>query len=163
MISIRLSNLLMYGTAIALGAVSYVALNANPELALLPHKTALEYLYNYSFVFVENVGYQQTNGLFIIGQSCLGAKLFINLFLIMVLGFIHRYRDVTRQIIALIKFYFLALALACGITIIRIASSLPFCTWDNFHLIHNTLSLSIYFISGLALYFVMERKTMSRA
>ena len=158
MMNVKRNDFLLYTISIALCAASYVILNKNIEISLLPHKIVLEYLFNYKFVFVENVGYEQSNGLFTVAKNCLGAKLFINLFLIMVFGFLHKYAGIKRKITAVVKFYFTAFALAFAVTIIRISASIPFCGWDRFHLIHNLISLGIYFAAGLALYFIMERR-----
>ena len=157
MITVRRNDMLLYAVSIVICAASYVMLNKNIELSLLPHKTALEYLYNFNFVFIENVGYEQSNRLFTIARNCLGVKLFINLFLIMVFGFLHKYTETKHKIKAIIKFYFIALLLALVVTILRISMSVPFCTWEKFHLIHITISLGIYFATGLILYLVMER------
>ena len=157
---VKRNDIFLYAASIILCAVSYVMLNKNIELALLPHKTVLEYLFNFNFVFIENIGYEQTNGLFIIAKNCLGINLFINLFLIMIFGFLHKYTDLKHKIIAVIKFYFISLISAFVITIIRISASVPFCAWDKFQLIHNMISLGIYFAAGFILYFIMERKVM---
>ena len=159
MISVKRNDIFLYALSIMICAASYVILTGYIELSLFPHKTVMEYLFNFNFVFIEDVGYAQTNGLFIIARNCLGVKLFINLFLIMVFGFLHRYAEMKHKIAAVIKFYSIALVLAFVITVIRISASVPFCTWDRFHLIHNVISLTLYFASGLALFFVMERKT----
>ena len=161
MIAERRSSIFFYAICIAICAASYIILNRNIELSLLPHKTVLEYLFNFNFVFIENVGYGQANGLFTVSRSCMGVKLFINLFVILVFGFLHKYKGMKRKFVAITKFYFAALALAFVITIFRIAASVPFCTWDRFHLIHNTISLMIYFVAGLVVYFVMERKLIA--
>lgn len=158
MITDKKNDIFLYAVSIVMCAASYVILNQNIELSLLPHKTVMEYLFNFNFVFNENMGYEQTNGLFIIAPNCLGVKLFISLFLIMVFGFLHKFIKLKHKMTAIIKFYFMSLILAFVITIIRISVSVPFCTWDKFRLIHNIISLMIYFISGLSLYFVMERK-----
>jgi len=162
MLSARRNDILFYAAGIAVCAASYIILNKNIALSLLPHKTALAYLFNFNFIFIENVGYEQTNGLFTISRSCMGVKLFINLFLIMTFGFLHTYAGMKRKAAAFIKFYFMALVLAWAITVFRIAASVPFCTWPRFHLIHNTISLMIYFMAGLVLYFIMERRLNNR-
>ena len=159
MTPVKRNDMFLYAVSIVICAASYVILNKNIELSLLPHKIALEYLFNFDFVFIENIGYEQSNRLFTIARNCLGVKLFINLFLIMVFGFLHKYTEMIYKIKAIIMFYFISLFLAIVITIIRISVSVPFCTWEKFHLIHNTISLGIYFASGLVLYFVMERRT----
>ena len=67
-------------------------------------------------------------------------------------------KELKQKTAALIKFYFSALALAFILTIIRIAASIPFCTWERFSLLHNIISLGIYFAAGLILYLLMERR-----
>ena len=156
--SARRNDIFLYVTCIALCAASYFLFNVNIALSLLPYKIVLGYLYHFNFVFIANVGYEQTNGLFIIARNCLGVKLFINLFLIMVFGFLHHYTGWKQKIAAMIKFYLIALIAAFIVTTIRIAASVPFCTWERFHLIHNIMSLGIYFAAGLMLYFIMERR-----
>ena len=142
--NIKQNNIFLYAVTIVLCIVSYIIFTKNIEIALLPHKTALEYLFNFNFVFTENVGYEQANGLFTITRNCLGVKLFINLFLIMVFGFLHKYTELKHKIMAIIKFYLTSFVLAFVITVIRISASVPFCTWDRFVLIHNIISLTIY-------------------
>ena len=158
MMSVKRSDILLYALCIMMCAISYVILTENIEMSLAPHKTVMEYLFNYNFVFIEDVGYEQTNGLFIIARNCLGVKLFINLFLIMVFGFLSKYAGIKHKIAAIIKFYSISLVSAFAITMIRISVSVPFCTWDRFHLIHIVISLTVYFAAGLILFFVMERK-----
>ena len=147
-----------YALCLAMCAASYVLFNENMELFLFPHKTVMEYLFNFSFVFTENVGYEQTNGLFIITRNCMGVKLFINLFIIMAFGFLHKYAGMKNKIAAIVKFYSISLITAFAATMFRISASVPFCEWNRFHLIHNVISLSVYFMTGLVLYFLMERK-----
>jgi exosortase K len=160
MLNIKRNDIILYFVAILVCAVSYIILNKNIEISLFPHKTAIQYLFGFNFFFTEDVGYEQSNGLFIIARNCSGIKLFINLFLISVFGFLHRQTGLKRKITTAAKYYFISLGLALIITIIRIAVSIPFCTWERFHLIHNILSLAIYFMSGLILYYFMERKAL---
>jgi exosortase K len=159
------SNIIPYSLSLMLCAASYVVFSSNIALSLLPHKTALEFLFNFNFVFVENMGYEQTGGLFVIAGNCMGVLLFINLFLIMVFGFLPPEAEMKQKIAMLIKYYFSAMFLAFTVTLFRIAASIPFCTWERFHLIHNIISLAVYFLAGLGLYFVMDKKknrTMDR-
>ena len=158
MLSLRRNDIFLYAFCLAVCAASYILLNQSIELSLFPHKTVLEYLFNFDFIFVESVGYEQTNGLFTVSRNCMGAKLFINLFLIMVLGFLHKYTGLKHKIKAIVKFYFIALFSAFVFTVIRISMSVPFCGWEKFHLIHNMISLGVYFSAGLALYFVIGRR-----
>lgn len=158
MAALKRNDIFLFTVSIGICALSYLLFNRNIELSLFPHKTVVGLLFNYSFTFIKDVGYEQSNGLFIIAQNCLGAKLFISLYLIMIFGFLPKYAKLKPKIIALIKFYFTALVLAFIFTIVRIAASIPFCTWERFHLIHNIISLGIYFGAGLLLYFIMERR-----
>jgi len=158
MMAVKRNEIVFYVASVALCAVSFVVLNQNTKLLLFPHKTAMEYLYNFKFVFVDNVGYEHSSGLFAISKNCSGVKLFINLFLIMVFGFLHRYTGTKRKIAAIAKFYLTALVLAFVVTLIRIAASVPFCTWEKFHLVHNVMSLGIHFAACLILYFFMEER-----
>ena len=158
MLNIKRNDIILYFTTIWVCVVSYVILNKNIEISLFPHKAAIQYLFGFNFFFTENVGYEQTNGLFIITRNCSGIKLFISLFLILVFDFLHKQSRLKHKIITAVKYYFISLGLALIITIVRIAVSIPFCTWSRFHLIHYILSLAIYFMSGLILYYFMERK-----
>jgi len=155
--SIKRNDIILYIVSIGICAVSYIILNKNIEISLLPHKIALEYLFNFNFVFIENEGYAQANGLFILARNCLGVKLLISLFLIMVLGFLHKFTNIRHKLAALVKFYLIALVLALAVNIIRTAASVPFCTWERYYLIHNIISFGLYFASGLILYFIMEK------
>ena len=148
----------LYAAGVAACAGIYVLLNQDLALSLLPHQAVLGYLFHFDFVFVENVGYAQTEGLFTIARSCMGAKLFVNLYLLLVFGFLHKYAGAKRKIGAMLRFCFIALASAFAVTIARIAASVPFCGWSRFTLIHNAISLALYFSTGLVLYALMERR-----
>ncbi|MCL2147702.1 MAG: exosortase K, partial [Synergistaceae bacterium] len=115
-LSIRICAFSMYALCIMMCALSYVVLTRHIELSLTPHKIVMEYLFDFNFVFIEDVGYEQTNGLFIISRNCLGVKLFINLFIIMTFGFLHNYEGIKHKIAAVIKFYSLSLIYAFVIT-----------------------------------------------
>ena len=158
-VRIRKKDMIFYAISIVLCAASYVMVHANIELSLFPHKIAMEYLFGFHFVFTDNVGYEQINGLFIITRNCLGVNLFISLFLIMTFGFLHKYTGIKHKITALLVFYGVSGVLALALTLLRISASVPFCTWDQFYLIHNIISLIIYFLSGLGLYGIMEKLT----
>ena len=149
-------NAPFYALAAVLCAATYMLLQQDIALSLLPHKVALELLFDFRFVFVEGLGYAQAQGLFVIARSCMGVKLFINLYLIQVFGFLHRKAGPRAKITAMAEYYALAFVLAFAVTVARIAASVPFCGWEHFTRIHNALSLALYFIAGLALYLVMS-------
>jgi len=158
---VLMNNLPLYPIILLICTITYITFNKNIEISLFPHKTAIQYLFGFDFFFTANVGYEQANGLFIIARNCSGIKLFISLFLIMTLGFLHRQAGLKRKLMTIVRYYFTSLGLALVITIIRITASVPFCTWNRFYLIHNLMSLAIYFMSGLVLYYFMERKAVA--
>ena len=150
-----------YIAAIILSVLSYYLLNLDMERLLLPHKTVLEFLYDFDFIYVADLGYTQTNDLFTITRGCSGTKLFVSLFLILVFGFLPKQSTTKAKIAAFSQFYISALLLAFLVNVARIAISLPFCNWERFYLIHNTISIFLYFATGLILYFVMEHRRVS--
>ena len=152
-------NRLIYLTAIIISVISYYFLTQNIRLTLFPYKALIAFLYNMDFSFIENLGYMQSESLFAISKSCLGVNLFLSLFLILIFGFYKKFKFIKNHVLRFSFFYFLALILAFVLTVIRISASVPFCRFDSFVLIHNIISLSIYFFSAMVLYYIMERVT----
>ena len=159
MLTAKVKKALPYTLCLLLGAATYLLLSRNIEIALYPHKSLLSLLFGYRFDFMENVGYVQSGGLFVVARSCLGTNLFLSLFLMMTLGFLPKYAGLRRKFTAVSAFYGLSLGLAFVITVLRISLSLPFCGHDRFVAIHNVLSLIVYFVSVLFVYILMEKKT----
>jgi len=153
----KIKKIHIYSIAIAL--ISYYFLKENIRYTLLPHKIAIEYLYNIDFVFSQNVGYVQSDGVFAISGNCLGVNMFLSFFLILIFGFYEKFTFIKSKIVKFTSFYLFSLISALILTIVRIAASIPFCTSDSFVLIHNVISLSIYFLSAMVLYYTMERIT----
>ncbi|TYQ16990.1 UNVERIFIED_CONTAM: exosortase K [Acetivibrio alkalicellulosi] len=149
---------LTYIIAVGVCITTYILLMQNIKISLLPHKALIGFLYNYDFEFVSNLGYQQSDRLFVIAKNCLGGKLFVSLFLILVFGFLHEYISTKEKIKAIAIFYISSIIIAFIATIIRISASIPFCTLPQFTLIHNTISLGIYFGTGYIVYFLMEKR-----
>jgi exosortase K len=156
--NIRKRDIAVYLIGVIISILTYDILNKNISVSLLPHKIAIEFLCDYHFIFIPKIGYQEVEGLFVIAKNCLGTKLFVSLFLILLFGFLHEYKNICHKMIATAYFYLLSIALAFIITVTRIYVSIPFCTFENFSLIHNAISLVIYFISGFILYFIMENR-----
>jgi len=161
LLPLRTDTLPYYIAAIILGVMSYYFFNLDMERLLLPHKTVLEFLYDFDFIYVADLGYTQTNDLFTITRGCSGTKLFVSLFLILVFGFLPAHAGIQAKIAAFSQFYISALLLAFLVNVARIAVSLPFCNWERFYLIHNTISIFLYFATGLGLYFIMERRRVT--
>jgi len=152
------ANAICFAVCIAICAAVNFLLNGNIRMALLPHKITMEYLFDMEFKYVDNLGYEQTDGLFAITRNCMGVKLFISLFLIAAAGFLRKSPSIPGKAAAIVKSFLLAVIAAIPITLARIAASVPFCAWDRFYLFHNVFSLLIYFVPGLALFYFMEKK-----
>ncbi len=81
--NIKMEKIIIYlFTAIVSFAV-YIFLTTDIRITLIPHISAIKLLYPMQFEFIPGTGYREAGGLFIIGESCIGAKLFICLFLIL--------------------------------------------------------------------------------
>lgn len=138
---------------IAIALLSYAVLMRDIRITLWPHAQVLHYLYGLDFTFISGTGYVEQSGYFAITAGCMGAKLFVGAFLLVTLGFMpHAGSTLKEYVRYAITAYGLVLAGAFAITILRIAISLPFCTFPNAQLIHNIISLVIYFGSMACLF-----------
>ena len=137
----------------------YRILTADIKMTLIPHITAVNFLYQMRFEFIPGIGYREAGGLFIIGQSCIGARLFICLFLILSICRIDNYEGFLKKIGRILLFCITAVFLAYIITVFRITASIPFCRLENFQLIHTIFSLMVYFASGIGLYAFLSYKS----
>ena len=150
-------RLLFIASCAAISALSYYLLNIDVRASLLPHKIALEYFFNTNFVYVDGLGYAEAGGFFAITQNCMGAKLFVCLFMITAYCGGDRIKTPVDGFILAAKYFITSISAAFAITMIRIIISAPFCASERFYLLHNTLSLFIYFGSCLAVYHIMRR------
>lgn len=151
-------NYPVYLSGIALGLLTSIALQQNLEAALWPHKAALEVLYNYHFTFIPELGYLHSQGLFAIAGNCLGTNLFISLFLIYVFAFSHIYEQTITKFVMLAAHYLFLLATAFILTVFRICASIPFCGLEEFTLIHNIISLVVYFSGSFIVYTIFVKR-----
>ena len=142
----------LYLFTAVLALLIYQALNQNIEFTLKPHALAMYTLYQMRFEYLPDVGYMETQGLFVIGRNCLGGKLFICLFSIFTICRLSSYKSLRHKVGKVLSFCVISIVLAYFITMIRIAASIPFCETPYFKLIHTILSLMIYFGAVLALY-----------
>lgn len=156
---IKRENMIVYFFTVITALIIYYFLMSNIKITLIPHISALKILYSMQFEFIQDVGYREAGGLFIIGKSCMGAKLFVCLFIILIICRIDRYSSLIKKISRIPVFCVTALLLAYIITVFRIAASIPFCSMENFKLIHTGFSLIVYFFSGIGLYTFLNYKT----
>lgn len=153
---IKIEKTAPYLFAAVLAFLVFHLLNQNMELALKPHVTAMWILYQMQFEFIPNIGYGEVHGLFIIGMNCLGGKLFICLFFILVICRLDSFNGIIKKIYKIQSYCVFSVLLSYTITMFRIAASVPFCQMSDFKLIHTLLSLMIYFGSGLGLYAILN-------
>ena len=138
---------------LALMAMSYALCMGNVRWALLPHAKGLALLYGLEFRYAEGVGYVCDALRFVISPDCMGIKLFLAAFAMLCFGFAGGLGKVFIYFVA-------ALGGAFFVTILRIAMSLPFAGTSHGQLIHNLLSLGIYFGTLVGLYAVMSSTRM---
>lgn len=136
--------------AIALG--SYFVLMHFARYALLPYTWVFEQLLPLSFDYIPDIGHYSAQYHFAITPSCMGARFFVAAYLIMCLT---GPRDGLR---AAVRCHLASLCLTFGITVSRIAISLPFVRHPSGQLIHNALSQLIYFGGLLSLYLIIQRR-----
>lgn len=148
-------------TAVAAALLSYRALAESLEVTLRPHVWALEAITGLRFRFTEGLGYVASDGTFALTAGCTGVRLFLSAFLLLALGFPPRGRPIKR-LGTLCAYYLGALVGALWVTVGRVALSVPLCRLSNGQLLHNLLSLFIYFGSLTALFvaaqFLRERR-----
>ena len=138
--------------AIAVALGSYFLFTANACICLLPHVKILELFYPIRFHFVEGAGYVSELFNLTITPDCMGAKLFAAAFLILTLGF-------PANAWKTIRYYCLCVTGTIVLNVVRIAMSMPFTFRSNGQLIHNAISLILYFGALTALYTYMQRRT----
>ncbi len=142
--------------ACVLGAalVSYALLMHNARAATAPHAAMIGWLYGCRFIYDPAVGYLSREAGIAITPGCMGATLFVALFLIRAFGG----PPTARRWLRLIADGALSLTGAFGVSIVRIALSLPFAFHPKAQLIHNLLSLALYFGAALALTLSLQRR-----
>ena len=164
--NIKFEKIIVYLFTAVIAFAVYKLLTADIRITLIPHISAIKLLYQMQFEFIPETGYREAGGLFIIGKSCIGARLFVCLFLILTICRIDKYDGLFRKMIGILLFCISAVFLAYIATVFRITASIPFCRTENFHLIHTIFSLMVYFGSGLGLYAFLnykeEKKTIQK-
>ena len=150
--NISFEKIILFLFTVLLAFVVYKFLTADIKVTLIPHITAINLLYQTQFEFIPGTGYREAGGLFIIGESCIGARLFVCLFIILSVCRMDSHDSFWKKTGRIFLFCITAVFLAYIATVFRITASIPFCRMENFHLIHTIFSLMVYFSSGLGLY-----------
>lgn len=158
-----IEKIIIFLFTVILAFAVYRILTADIKITLIPHITAVNFLYQMRFEFIPGTGYREAGGLFIIGESCIGAKLFICLFLILTICRVDRYDSFFKKISSILLFCITAVFLAYIATVFRITASIPFCGMENFQLIHTIFSLMVYFGTGLGLYAFLNYKSEKKS
>lgn len=142
--------------ACALGAalVSYALLMMGARAATAPHAAMIGWLYGCRFIYDPAVGYLSREAGIAITPGCMGATLFVALFLIRALGRSAAAGRWPRLIADGAR----SLADAFGVSVVRIALSLPFAFHPKAQLIHNLLSLALYFGAAIMLTLSLQRR-----
>lgn len=141
---------------ILVGIGLFFLLEANARQALIPHVKIISWLFGCEFVYSPAAGYVARGPGFVITPSCMGARLFLAVFLLLLLGFPpggSPLRRLGRETLYLA----IALAVALVVNVARIALSIPLLPLENAQLIHNVLSLILYFSSALFVYHIAAK------
>lgn len=154
----RKSRFLHVAFILIIALASYALLMRNAEIALLPQVWLLHWLYGLRFSGWSEIGYICEGYGFAITPGCMGAKLFIAAFLIMSLGYIDILQNPLKRIRITAIYYIGALVGVLVLNVLRISLSLPFIGLENGQLIHNLISLIMYFGELMLLYLFMQRR-----
>jgi len=111
-------------------------------------------LFGYNFYFTDN-SYRALGSGLAITKTCSGVNLFISLYSILVLGFLHQVSG--RKLFYSLIAFASALALAFCFTLLRIVLSLPIMEWGHYKLAHTVLSLCIFFGACFFVYWLAQK------
>ena len=142
----------------ALAAAAYVFLSANPKWTLFPYVKALELLFGLHFRYA-GAAYAAIGSPVVITKACSGVNLFLSLYAILAIGFLHRFRGKKKKLLLSLVFFMSAILIAFIATLLRIAVSLPFTESPHFKLIHTVISLCVFFGTGLPVYSLAQKIT----
>ncbi|HBU13309.1 MAG TPA: exosortase K [Clostridiales bacterium] len=148
---------LYFAAAVGIAVLSYALLMRDIRLSLWPHAQFFKFAYGMPFEFVPGVGYVSTQAGFSITEGCMGVRLFVSAFLLATLGFSPR-GGMGVKAAFLAKAFALSLAGAFVISLLRISISLPFLHHKDAQLIHNIISLAVYFGCMAALFFLLQKR-----
>ena len=146
----------VYLLCAAAGAAAYVFLTVNTEWTLYPYTKALNFLFGLQFYFT-GAAYETAGSNLVISKTCSGVNTFLSIYAILVFGFLHYFAGVKKRLRGFLLSFAAAIAIAYGATLLRIIISLPFCDSRYFYLIHNTITLCIFYGAGLAVYTAAQK------
>ena len=149
---------LTYLLCAVLAAAAYMFLSAHTEWTLFPYAKALEWLFGLRFYFT-GTAYEAMGSNVVLTKACSGVNLFLSLYTILVLGFLHRFYGGKKRLLLSLLFFAVAVFTAFFATLARVIVSLPFSENPYFKLIHTVISFCVFFGTGLLLYSLMQKIT----
>ena len=141
----------VYLLCAAVGVAAYAFLSANTEWALYPYTKALNVIFGFHFYFT-GVAYEAAGSNLVLSKTCSGINTFLSVYAILVFGFLHHFAGAGKRLRGFLLSFAAAIGIAYGATLLRIIVSLPFCDSRHFYLIHNIITLCIFYGAGLAVY-----------
>ena len=148
----------IYLLCAALAAAAYLLLSAHIEWTLFPYAKALERLFGLRFYFT-GTAYAAAGSSAVLTKACSGVNLFLSLYTILAVGFLHCFRENKTRLLLSFLYFFTAVLTAFIATLFRIIVSLPFSESPHFKLIHTVVSFSVFFGTGLLLYSLVQKIT----
>lgn len=142
----------------ALTAAAYAFLSAHTEWTLFPYTKVLELLFSLHFTYT-GTAYEALGSAVVITKSCSGVNLFLSLYAILVIGFLHRFQGPKKWLLLSGLYFISAIAIAFIATLVRMIASLPFAENPHFKLIHTVISLCVFFGTGLLVYSLTQKIT----
>ncbi|MCL2106451.1 MAG: exosortase K [Oscillospiraceae bacterium] len=146
----------IYLLCAALAAAAYVFLSIQTEWTLFPYTKALELLFGFAFIYTD-AAYEAIGSNVVITKACSGVNLFLSLYAILVLGFLHRFLEAKKRLLFSVLFFASSVLVAFLATLARIIVSLPFSESPHFKLIHTIISLCVFFGTGLLVYSITDK------
>lgn len=147
-----------YMLCAALACAAYALLSAHPEWTLFPYTKALALLFGLEFVYTQ-AAYAAIGSTVVITKACSGVNLFLSLYVILVIGCLHRFHGAKKRYLLSLFFFASAVFAAFIATLVRIILSLPFSESPHFKLIHTVISLCVFFGTGLLVYSLAQKIT----
>jgi len=146
----------IYLLCAALAAIAYVLLSVHTKWTLLPYTKTLEFLFGLEFIFTD-AAYEAIGSNVVITKACSGVNLFLSLYAILVIGFLHRFLETKKRLLLSVFFFASAVLVAFIATLARIIVSLPFSESPQFKLIHTIISLCVFFGTGMLVYAITDK------
>ena len=155
-VSARAGMFPVYLLCAAAGAVVYTFLAVNTEWTLYPYTKALNSLFGYHFYFT-GAAYEAAGSNLVISKTCSGLNTFLSIYTILIFGFLHRFTGLKNRLFGVLVSFTAAIFIAYCATLLRIIISLPFCDSQHFYLIHNAVTLCIFYGAGFSVYLTAQK------